>query len=326
MRPNMLLRLVKRSIVVLMLSHILSERGLPGLLSAAGITGSWFSAKLRVIALIVVLSWLVYDARQLEIATIEVAETEAEVKRHHVVCKMVMDLVCPYDAEACAAVRRFAPIKKGSRCLFAKAARLWGSKDYDKTLTIEANVAASVPTLLQMLHRGEAEGLDGFVFEIRVTDLGADMEAFVACVRRVLCAISDCDPTGERSARKSYVGDRSWHFVFARFPIFVTTFAPCYGTNSSRFTYDADPHSVFILLQPEYSFLRHDLPADTPHTAWNQPRTIRDRIRVSFRNAGQPYEIPATVHYPASEHIVKPLEVGQPAIRWWQTPGDEQNI
>ena len=177
---------------------------------------------------------------------------------------------------------RFAPIKKKSRCLFAKAAKLWGSRDPDVHHTsLEAYVRSSVPMFLQMLMRGEAEGFDGFIFEIRnsmcVGDIASDVHAFAAAVRRVLVTISLMDPFGEKSALKPYIADKAWHFVFARYPIFVTTFAPCYDASSSRFTYDADQDSGFVLLQPEFSFMTHNLPKDTPHTNWDKPATIRDR-------------------------------------------------
>ena len=53
------------------------------------------------------------------------------------------------------------------------------------------------------------------------------LKPFGSLVRQVLCVINDMDPTGERSARKSYVGDGAWHFSFCLVPVFVTTFAPC---------------------------------------------------------------------------------------------------
>lgn len=197
-----------------------------------------------------------------------------------------------------------------------------GSRDFDISKSIEDNVSSSVPMLLQMLKRGEVEGFDGFVLEVRKRsdcgDFNSDVHEFAEVVSRVLCTISDMDPTGEKSVRKSYIHDKAWHFVFAGFPIFVTTFSPCYSSTSSRYVYGADQNSAFILLQPEYSFLRHDLPPDTASTNWENPSTIRDRIRVSFLKAGQGYDIPYTIHYPASEHIVKPLKIGDAVVRWWE--------
>ena len=278
----------------------------------------------------IVLWWLCYDARRCTDSELASDEMREAVRRHHDVSAAVMELACNYDPETCESLRRFRPVVKGSRCLFAKDARLWGSRDWDASQSIEANVRASVPTLLQMLLRGESEGIDGFVFEVRcqrekggpcgvLPSFATDVYAFAEVVRRVLCEISDCDPSGERSARKSYVSDRAWHFVFARHPLFVTTFAPCYGPTSSRFAHGAaSGKSCFVLLQPEYSFLIHDLPADTPHTNWEAPENIRDRIRISFKRAGQAYAIPSTVHYPPAEHIVKPLEEGLAVIEWWK--------
>ena len=81
---------------------------------------------------------------------------------------------------------------------------------------------------------------------------------------------------------------------------------------------------MFVLLQPEYSFLHHDLPYDTPHTEWEAPRTIRDRIRVSFRDAGQEYVVPPTVRYPTAHHVVKQLRAGDPVVEWWKTGGEAE--
>lgn len=267
------------------------------------------------LAVAAVLIWFLLETNR---PTNKEAASRDASRRRHRVAAAVMDLVCDYDPLGCKTVQRFQPVVKNSRCLFAKSAKLWGSRDYDESKSIEDNVKSSVPMLLQMLLRGEEEGFDGFVIEVIANPniCVNDVDEFANVVRRVLFAISDCDPAGERSARKNYVHTSAWHFVFAKFPIFVTTFAPCYGIDSSRHSYGAD--SVFILLQPEYSFLNHDIPADTPDTNWEAPMTIRDRIRKSFRTAGQSYTIPCTTHYPAAEHIVPPTKIGGCPIRWWE--------
>lgn len=309
-------RLWKRLTVVIALSSILTRNQENPLLKLAALVAS--------------LLWFAYDHyyRSNTPSAAAAADIEAHHLQHHKVATAVMNLVCGYDPCACDALTSFAPVVKGSRCLFARQAVLWGSMDYrnkddneDDDDDIESHVQRSVPMLLQFLLRNEPEGLDGFVFEIRDEDgkHGASVEAFQYLVRRVLVAISDMDPNRERSARKRYVGDRAWHFVFAGVPIFVTTFAPCYPRTHSRFSYGAS--SCFVLLQPEHSFLRADLPRDTPKTEWDDPQTVRDRIRVAFRKAGQGYFIPDSTSYAASEHIVKPLDDdGMNVVRWWLSP------
>jgi len=231
---------------------------------------------------------------------------QEEARRHHRVAAAVMNMVCDYDPGRCGALERFEPVVRGSRCLFARSAQLWGSREYDSARTVEANVQASAPTLLQFLLRGEEERLDGFLFEIRNV-AATDIHEVGEAVRRVLACLAQLDPAGEDCMGKSYIHTSAWHFTFAKVPIFITTFAPCYPRNHCRFSYGSPKDSVFVLLQPEYSFLHHGLVHDRPTTNWEKPQDMRDRIRVSFRQAGQEYVIPPSVSYPVVEHIVKPL-------------------
>jgi hypothetical protein len=312
-------RLIKRWVFTIMLSHILLDRGLSELWAHPLFFFDDSRQGSRALALSIVLLWSWYDERRSQKELCKASEEIESTHRHHDTATAVMKLVCAYDPENNEAMRRFRPVRRNSKCLFANVARLWGSRDSIEGESLEEHVKASVPMLLQMLLRSEAEGFDGFVFEVR-GDHGKNVKTFAAAVRRVLETISDMDPNGERSARKQYIADRAWHFVFAGYPIFVTTMAPCYGNTSSRYAYGADEKSSFVLLQPESSFLRHDLPPDTPNTIWQGPAmTVRDRIRRSFRDAGQAYIIPPTVSYPASEHIVKALqdEKGN-VVKWWE--------
>ena len=304
------IRLVKRVIVVSSLSYILT--------SEAAKHG-------KLIAFAATLIWLIFDHKTSSNEEDNDWVVNHEERLHHKVSTAVMDLVCDYDPTICSAVINFRPVVRASRCLFAKAAVLWGSMDYSQCqrvdtsqLIVDQIVQKSVPMLLKFLERSDDENLDGFVFEIpdKEEKFGSCVQTFASLVRRVLCTISDMDPAREFSARKRYVGDNAWYFTFANKPIFVTTFAPCYKSTHSRFTYGVK--SCFILLQPEVSFLRHNLPFDTPQTNWQSPQTIRDRIRISFWNAGQEYYIPRSRVYPAAEHIVKPLiDDGQHVVKWW---------
>ena len=304
------IRLVKRVIMVSSLSYILT--------SEAAKHG-------KLIAFAATLIWLIFDHKTSSNEEDNDWVVNHEERLHHKVSTAVMDLVCDYDPTICSAVINFRPVVRASRCLFAKAAVLWGSMDYSQCqrvdtsqLIVDQIVQKSVPMLLKFLERSDDENLDGFIFEIpdKEEKFGSCVQTFASLVRRVLCTISDMDPAREFSARKRYVGDNAWYFTFANKPIFVTTFAPCYKSTHSRFTYGVK--SCFILLQPEVSFLRHNLPFDTPQTNWQSPQTIRDRIRISFWNAGQEYYIPRSRVYPAAEHIVKPLiDDGQHVVKWW---------
>ncbi|CAK9024140.1 Uncharacterized protein SCF082_LOCUS16487 [Durusdinium trenchii] len=133
--------------------------------------------------------------------------------------------------------------------------------------------------------------------------------------------LSAGDPSGARCFARKVAG-RGWYFQFAREPIFVTSFAPCYGAENPRYQFNQHPESCFILFQPEESFLRHDLPPDKPRreTNWDHPVDIRDRIRSNFRRHGREYRIPETTQYPPAEFIVAPLEaLNDPPVRFWES-------
>jgi hypothetical protein len=110
-----------------------------------------------------------------------------------------------------------------------------------------------------------------------------------------------------------------WVFQFNKMTFFVTTFAPFYPENHSRFNFGCE--SCFILLQPEISFAQLDIPFDTPKTNWNNPRTVRDKIRVAFKKAGREYLVRDTVSYPMVHDIVKGISTEE-TIRWWEKPAD----
>jgi len=170
------------------------------------------------------------------------------------------------------------------------------------------------------------EELDAFVFELRGQEYGETVEAFGEAVRRVLTEIGRHDPNKDGCMEKSYIDQRGWCFRFGGQTIFVTSFAPCYPHHSSRYMFKSNPSSSFVLLQPESSFLLHQLPSDTPHTNWAAPQTIRDRIRAGFRKHGREYEIPDSVSYPPAHHIVKPLDwKNDTIVQWWTGTGGKSS-
>ena len=70
-----------------------------------------------------------------------------------------------------------------------------------------------------------------------------------------------------------------------------------------------------------YSFAIHDIGEDTPKTNWEHPVTIRDKIRVAYKENDRGYYIRDTIIYPAAHDIVKPLKEGtREIIEWWKDP------
>ena len=219
-------------------------------------------------------------------------------------------------------LKNFGPIKRNTECPFAKSARLWGGNFPQNFTSLEDQAKANYAAFCHFVHQcNEGAKLDGFCIEIdhplaRDTTHTAP-KGFGDCIRTVLTCLSDLDPSREFMMRVKYIGDRGWRFRFECLDFFVTTFAQCYPSTSCRYAFGTG--RAFILLQPEISFLRHDLKADTLATNWDHPETMRDRVHVAYKKAGRPYYIPSTTKYPPAEHIVKPIQDdGTAIVRWWE--------
>jgi hypothetical protein len=77
------------------------------------------------------------------------------------------------------------------------------------------------------------------------------------------------------------VGKKGWYFEMFGESFFITTFAPFYDVTHSRYAFGLQ--DSYILLQPDYSFAWHDIGPDSKHTEWDNPQTMRDKIRVEVR-------------------------------------------
>ena len=227
-----------------------------------------------------------------------------------------------YDPTCCGSLDRFGPSKAISPCLFAKRAILWGSREYDREKKLEENALSNVEALSKFVNMAEddSECLDGFLIEIRGKQFCDTVESFAATVRVVLTTISENDPSSLNVMKMKSINTSSWYFSFDMVPIFVTTFAPCYPKSSPRSLFLPDRNSAdscFVLLQPEYSFLRHGIGADDAKTNWDVPQTIRDKIRVNFLNKKQPYHIPPSLSYPVASTIVHSSDGKEHSINFW---------
>eukprot|EP00566_Odontella_aurita_P009876 CAMPEP_0113552772 /NCGR_PEP_ID=MMETSP0015_2-20120614/15247_1 /TAXON_ID=2838 /ORGANISM="Odontella" /LENGTH=433 /DNA_ID=CAMNT_0000453775 /DNA_START=246 /DNA_END=1547 /DNA_ORIENTATION=+ /assembly_acc=CAM_ASM_000160 len=216
-------------------------------------------------------------------------------------------------------LQHFLPIKNGTQCPFAKSAKLWGGVRIESQSSLEDQAVANVPALVEFVRRSTAgQHVDGFCIELDdPTAKVGSTEELGDCVRRLLMELSDHDPAGDSMMRVSFVGAKGWRFRFGKADFFVTSFAPCYPSKSSRFAFNTG--RAFVLLQPEASFARYNLPSDIGITQWDKPQSVRDKTRVAFKKAGRPYHIPKTTKYPPAEHIVKPIEDnGINVVKWWQ--------
>ena len=142
------------------------------------------------------------------------------------------------------------------------------------------------------------------------------LQTFTDAFRRTLKVMSDHDPREVKCMNRSYVGKKGWVFEFNHVTFFITTFAPFYPPTHSRYAHGCE--HCYIAFQPEISFAQHDLPPDTPKTNWDDPVTVRDKIRVAFQNAGRGYLIRDTIYYPPSCDMIKPIENEGPVVKWWK--------
>ena len=234
-------------------------------------------------------------------------------------------VLCGYDpaAPSLSSLARFAPIRQQTQCIFARNARIWGSRDGWEPNAADAisNVRLSLAAFA--LFASLQDGIDGFVFEVKGAKSLPDL---CAAVRDVLCGLAALDPTGRDCMAKSWACKKGWVFEFNQNEFFVTSFAPCYDESSSRYAFGAaDGESCFVLLQPYHSFLLHNVGSDTPLTAWDRPRTARDRIRVAFKAKGRPYPIPPNPDaYPVAHNFVYPLDsMDGGIVRWWREEDEE---
>ena len=175
----------------------------------------------------------------------------------------------------------------------------------------------SVPAVIKFIAVSQHLKLDGFVFSLPGDQFGSDPEAFGEAVRTVLSVLSAADPSGYNCMSKSFISSAGWTFELDSEPIFVTTFAPCYPSRHSRYAFGAK--HAFILLQPMHSFVTHDIGKDTPLTNWEKPHTVRDKIRVSYKQNDRPYLIRDTVRYPAAHDIVRGMDsMSDNPLLWWK--------
>ena len=221
-------------------------------------------------------------------------------------------------------LERFSVIKNQTECPFAKASKIWGGAlplvdASSSRASIEEQAQANIKGLTEFCKRiNNGEDIDGYCIEL-TNDSCDTPEVLGQSVRRLLTTLSDLDLTINDNIMKvkyDIGASKNWRFRFAKVDFFITTFARCYPKTSSRYSFGS-PH-IFVLFQPEISFLNHGLPKDTPHTNWTNPQTVRDKARVAYKTAGREYHIPTTTTYSVADHVVKPLvDDGNSVIRWW---------
>lgn len=234
-----------------------------------------------------------------------VAEVEAVLAR--TLARDAHRFATHFDPAAASSLERFAPVRDGVRCPFARRARLWGSPDWDPALPPGRNLREALPHLERFTRVSRHEGLDGFVLEIAEPQRGRSVDALARTLQRVLAWLARHDPTGHNALEERVDGE-GWQFSFNGERLFVIAFAPCYGRQSARHAFGV--RGVYLLFQPEHSF---DAFSITPE--------LRDTIRAGFEAAGQGYDLEIMRAPLEAPRYVKPLRVGDPVVAWWAAGG-----
>ncbi|CAF0999986.1 unnamed protein product [Brachionus calyciflorus] len=221
-----------------------------------------------------------------------------------------------FDYSFSDSLKCFEELKNKSDCTFAKNSKLWGSPLWNAKLTVKENVQHLIlPSFLIFTNVCDELKLDGFLVQLPGNDYGHDLEIFSKIFFEILTNLSDFDPKKSKCMREK-IESSNWVFEFNKLTFFITTFLPIYPENHSRYSFGIN--ECFILFQPEISFAHHNLPHDTPVTNWSHPKTIRDKIRINFKNSNREYLIRDTVSYPMCHDIIKPIEKNGRIINWWK--------
>lgn len=158
--------------------------------------------------------------------------------------------------------------------------------------------------LTRFLAVAEQQQLHGFVIALPDAHFGNSILLLSDTVRRVLWFLAEQDP-GQQSSFE--VHDPGWDFTFGGFRWFISSIAPCYGPDSSRFGFGAT--STFVFLQLHSSFAHFGVPK-------GEQSRVRQLIRTKYAQNGRPYDGESPCD---AEKFVKPLVLGAPPVRWWQS-------
>lgn len=209
-------------------------------------------------------------------------------------------------------LRRFAPVRSATHCVYAPSSRLWGSPEWDHDRTPEENLGAMLPVLCDFIDQARAASLDGFVIELPEPRFGTTVDALAQTTHAVLKFLSDHDPA-DGHTMAAEIETVSWCFCFGGELFFVNTFGPCYPAEHSRYAFGAD--ASYVLLQPRHSFGRVLRPGETV-----LPAVVRERIRRDYDRHDRGYDPHISSNPCEAWRVVRPLGADDPVVRWWELP------
>jgi hypothetical protein len=187
--------------------------------------------------------------------------------------------------------------------------------DWTADESIAKNVKRMIPEFKEFIAQGPALELDGFVIEWPEGSYGSTLGALSRTTRQVLNAIWEEDPLRTKNWLED-IETPNWFYSFSGQRLFVLATGPCYDHTSSRYTYGA--LSTYLLFQPQHSFQRRASPLESGTIS----RAHRNKIRQAFKATNQTYDLSITLGPIEAFRFVKPRNLGDPPVRWWEV-GDE---
>jgi NTP pyrophosphatase (non-canonical NTP hydrolase) len=206
-------------------------------------------------------------------------------------------------------LNRFKSTVDNTHCIFSNTAKIWGSYEWDSNLSLEENIDNSLPSLTRFSKCADTEGLDGYVIDINEKHFTKNIEGLGEALLRTLTHISKNDPKSANSMGVD-LHDPDWQFSYHGVRYFITTFSPIYEKNHPRHTPFSD--SVFIFLQPEFSFDHHGI-----HSGNEKREDVKEAIRTVFKKNGCPYSVDLVKQPIEAFKYLKPETINGEPITWW---------
>jgi hypothetical protein len=199
----------------------------------------------------------------------------------------------------------FSAIVEASGCLFAHGAKIETAYKWDTHLSDHHNALQARNACAAAL----AHDVDGVVIELPKGS-GATIGSLASMVRIVLVSILMVETGRSETAVRVEIPTTSWRMRIGGQVVYPLSFGPCYGSDSSRFTFGE--HGAYILLQPASAFTRrHERTAGR----------ISDRARASIRERhqaeGRAYDLRLTLSPFECHKVVKPLHLDSHPVVWW---------
>ncbi len=213
-----------------------------------------------------------------------------------------------YNPASTRSLRRFARIQTATECIFAPTANMWGCPDYDDRLSLPANLHGWLPLFTQFCRVSESLEIDGVVFELP-GPFGDAVEKLGGTTFTILDYLSANDPV-KAHCMEAKIEDATWWFSFAGEKLFVLAFGPCYPSTNSRYGFQTG--RTYLVFQPVHCFSRR-----IPDGAIHKSRRTREEIRRRYTKAGRPYDVTITLSPYEAYRYVKPVQLGQPPVKWW---------